>query len=70
MNVVVRLGKFTKYLPEAEVTKKYLKRVICELCDETFPGTITWINPIIMYGGNHQHRYPMRPKVFRKRRKN
>ena len=33
---MVKLGKLTIYLTEADVSNHYLKRTICELCDEMF----------------------------------
>ena len=35
-NDVVKFGKFTRYLSEAEVANQHLTTVICELCNETF----------------------------------
>ena len=64
----VKFGKFTRYLSEAEVANQHLKTVICELCNETFPGQQNLDeHKTNVHDGNHQHSCPLCPKVFRKK---
>ena len=67
MNDVVKFGKFTIYLTEADVTNHYLKIMICGLCDEMFSykqNLDEHMNSI--HGGKHHHSFPVCPKVFSK----
>ena len=67
---MVKFGKFTLYLTEADATNHYLKRVICELCDEMFSckQNLNEHNENI-HDGNHHHSCPVCPKLFRKKNK-
>ena len=67
-NYVVKFGKFTRYLTETEVINQQLKRVICDLCDETFSCQQNLDQHMKnMHAENHTHSCHVCSKVFRKR---
>ena len=67
-NDVLKFGKNTRYLTDAEVSNQHLKRVVCEICENTFSCQQNMKeHKLTVHEVNDVYKCEHCPRVFRKR---